>query len=122
MPQYIQGEIETSVGMVPMVVTKWNNYDRWSTLKVRWSVGRMNYRVTPGIYAIGNPDRNSRVFVTGNYKLSFDYLRRALNGLNGWILVIDTKGINVWCAAGKGTFSTKEVVRRIRIHHLDQIV
>jgi acetyl-CoA decarbonylase/synthase complex subunit gamma len=82
----------------------------------------MSYRVTPGIYAIGEPDRNSRVFVTGNYKLSFDHLRRALTGLNGWILVIDTKGINVWCAAGKGTFGTKELVKRIRAHHLDQVV
>jgi hypothetical protein len=122
MPRYIQGEIDTLVGIVPRVFTKWNNYDRWSTMKVRWSVGRMNYRVKPGIYAIGNPDRNSHVFVTGNYKLSFDHLRRALDGMNGWILVIDTKGINVWCAAGKGTFSSKEVVRRIRIHHLDQLV
>jgi len=82
----------------------------------------MRYRVLPGIYAVGNPDRNSRVFVTANFKLTFDHLRRALNGLDAWILVLDTKGINVWCAAGKGTFSTKEVVRRIRIHHLDQIV
>jgi acetyl-CoA decarbonylase/synthase complex subunit gamma len=82
----------------------------------------MRYRVPPGIYAVGNPDRNSRVFVTGNYKLSFDHLRRALSGIDGWILVIDTKGVNVWCAAGKGTFGTKEIVRRIRIHHLDQLV
>jgi hypothetical protein len=122
MTRYIQGEIETPVGIIPRVATIWDSYDRWSTLKVRWSIGRMNYRVKPGIYAVGNPDRNSLVFVTGNFKLSFDHLRRGLNGLNAWILVIDTKGINVWCAAGKGTFSTKEVVRRIRIHHLAQIV
>ncbi|MEI7501263.1 MAG: mercury methylation corrinoid protein HgcA [Bacteroidota bacterium] len=122
MKQYIIGEAPTEVGMVPVVATTWSKRDRWNTLKVRWSVGRMNYRVVPGIYAVGNPDRNSLVFVTGNYKLSFDHLRRALEGMNGWILAIDTKGINVWCAAGKGTFSAKEVVRRIRIHHLEQVV
>jgi hypothetical protein len=54
--------------------------------------------------------------------LTFDHVRRALDGMNAWLLVLDTKGINVWCAAGKGTFSTKEVVRRIRIHHLAQLV
>jgi hypothetical protein len=118
----IHGEIETQAGIIPRIETQWNQYDRWSAIKARWSVGRMKYRVLPGIYAVGDPGRNSRVFVTGNYKLSFDHLRRALEGMNSWILVIDTKGINVWCAAGKGTFSTKEVVRRIRIHHLDQLV
>ena len=122
MPGFVIGEVITPVGALPRVTTKWSYHDRWNTIKVRWSVGRMKYRVTPGIYAVGNPDRNSRVFVTANYKLSFDHLRRALEGIDGWIMVIDTKGINVWCAAGKGTFSTKEVVRRIRIHHLAQIV
>ncbi|MCX6243420.1 MAG: mercury methylation corrinoid protein HgcA [Bacteroidetes bacterium] len=119
---YIHGEIETPVGPLPRIATKWTHLDRWGALKTRWSVGRMKYRVRPGIYAVGNPDRDSRVFVTGNFKLSFDHLRRNLEGLNCWILVIDTKGINVWCAAGKGSFGTKEVVRRIRIHHLAQLV
>ncbi len=122
MTGYIYGEIETQAGSLPRVETRWNRHDRWGAIRTRWSVGRMRYRVAPGIYAVGDPDRNSMVFVTGNYKLSFDHLRRALNGINCWILVIDTKGINVWCAAGKGTFSTKEVVRRIRIHHLEQVV
>ncbi len=108
--------------VLPRVSITWSNHDVWSAIKVRWSVGRMNYRILPGLFAVGNPGRNSNVFVTGNYKLSFNHLRRALDGLDAMILVLDTKGINVWCAAGKGTFSTKELVRRIRIHHLDQAV
>lgn len=122
MARYIHGEIETPAGSLPRIETRWTRYDHWGALKARWSVGRMSYRVAPGIYAVGDADRNSRVFVTGNYKLSFDHLRRALDCSNSWILVIDTKGINVWCAAGKGTFSTKEIVRRIRIHHIEQVV
>ena len=122
MPGFVIGEVITPVGVIPRVTTKWSCIDRWNTIKIRWSVGRMKYRVTPGIYAVGNPDRNSRVFVSCNYKLSFDHLRRALDGIDGWILVIETKGVNVWCAAGKGTFSTKEVVKRIRYHHLAQVV
>ncbi|MFZ4520859.1 MAG: mercury methylation corrinoid protein HgcA [Bacteroidales bacterium] len=116
------GFLETVVGLVPQISTTWSISDRLSTLKVRWSVGRMNYRVLPGLYAVGRPGKDSSIFVTGNYKLSFDHLRRSLDGIDGWILVIDTKGINVWCAAGKGHFSTKEVVQRIRTHHLDQVV
>ncbi len=121
-PAFISGKIETAVGVLPRVASVWSSLDRWDTLKVRWSIGRMKYRVEPGIYAVGNPDRSSRVFVTGNYKLSFDHLRRALSGVDGWILVIDTKGVNVWCAAGKGTFGTKELVKRIRHHHLGLLV
>jgi acetyl-CoA decarbonylase/synthase complex subunit gamma len=60
--------------------------------------------------------------VTANYKLSFDALRKNLMGENGWILVLDTKGVNVWCAAGKGTFGTKELVNRIRIVSLEKVV
>jgi acetyl-CoA decarbonylase/synthase complex subunit gamma len=82
----------------------------------------MKYRVSPGIYAVGNPGRNAPVFVTANFKLSFDHLRRSLEAIDGWIMVIETRGINVWCAAGKGTFGTKEVVKRIRYHHLAELV
>ena len=121
-PEYVIGQAETEVGIIPVIASEWSLRDQWNTIMVRWSVGRMKYRVMPGLYAIGTPDPSSRVFVTANYKLTFDHLRRELNGLNAWILVIDTKGINVWCAAGKGTFGTKEVVRRIRIHHLDRVV
>jgi hypothetical protein len=60
--------------------------------------------------------------VSANYKLSFDVLRKELKGLNLWILVLDTKGINVWCAAGKGTFGTNELLRLISLTKLDRIV
>ncbi|PKN72110.1 MAG: acetyl-CoA synthase subunit gamma, partial [Deltaproteobacteria bacterium HGW-Deltaproteobacteria-10] len=72
--------------------------------------------------ALGNPDNNSPVLVTANYKMSFDYLRRELSNRNAWILVLDTKGINVWCAAGKGTFGTEELIKRIEASGLKNIV
>jgi hypothetical protein len=81
---------------------------------VRLGFGRSNYRVTPGLYTTGAATEDSPVFVTGNYKLSFDHLRRALADVPSWILVVDTRGVNVWCAAAKGTFSTAEVVARVQ--------
>lgn len=83
---------------------------------------RMNYAVRPGLYTIGSPDDTSPVFVTANYRLSTNVLRKAIASLNAWILVIDTKGINVWCAAGKGTFGTDELINRINITKLDTAV
>jgi hypothetical protein len=49
-------------------------------------------------------------------------VRRELYGLDTWILVLDTRGVNVWCAAGKGTFSTDELVRQVRATCLDTVV
>jgi acetyl-CoA decarbonylase/synthase complex subunit gamma len=62
------------------------------------------------------------VFVTANYKMSFDCLRTALDGRDGWVLVLDTNGINVWCAAGKGTFGTEELIARIAATRLPELV
>ena len=61
---------------------------------------------------MGRPTVESPVLVSANYKLSFDRLRSQLTGLDTWMLVLDTRGVNVWCAAGKGTFGTNEIVGR----------
>jgi hypothetical protein len=83
---------------------------------------RNRYRVSPGLYAIGSPDKKSPVLVTANYKLSFDSLRFSLDGLDAWLLVADTRGINVWCAAGKGTFSTGEIIHSVQQCGLAEMV
>jgi CO dehydrogenase/acetyl-CoA synthase delta subunit len=82
----------------------------------------MRYTVEPGLYALGNPTPTSPVLVTANYKMSFDRLRAALPLKDAWILVLDTKGINVWCAAGKGTFGTTELTQRVASSGLDRLV
>ena len=96
--------------------------DRWDHFLARWGVNRSGHRVEPGLYALGQPMADSPVFVTANYTLGFDALRSALAGIDGYILVLDTQGINVWCAAGKGTFSTDELVHRIEATGLSQVV
>jgi len=121
-PGFITGSLNTDSGTVPRISTRWSALDVWSTVKVRWAIGRMKYKVEPGIYAIGEPDENSHVFVTANFKLTFDHVRRALNNMNAWLLVLDTRGINVWCAAGKGTFSTHELINRINLVGLSKLV
>lgn len=110
---YITGSLTTTAGTVPRISTSWSIQDILNTIRVRWAIGRTNYKVEPGLYAVGNPHTNSDVFVTCNFKLTFDHVRKALAGMDAWMLVLDTKGINVWCAAGKGTFGTKELISRI---------
>src|SRR5664280_2043790 len=88
---------------------------RWS---LRWGVSRRNSAVVPGLYRVGDPTSSSPVLVTCNYRMTVDLVRRDLAGVDAWLLVLETYGINVWCAAGKGTFGTDELVRRIFSSHL----
>jgi len=114
--------IPTPTGDIPVVSTRLTLSDRLSAFKVRWGVGRMSYTIPPGLYAVDRPGPHSPVLVTSNYKLTFDSLRRRLTGQALWILVLDTRGINVWCAAGKGTFGTEEVINRMAAVGLREIV
>jgi len=118
---FVQGLVDSSVGAIPQVSTELTGADHWGTFKARWGVGRMHYQVDPGLYAVGKPDAHAPVLVTANYKMSFDCLRRALKNRNAWILVLDTQGVNVWCAAGKGTFGTRELVDRIALSGLADV-
>ncbi len=120
--KWVTDEIHTPCGGVPVVSTNLTIKDILGAWKVRWGIGRMDYKINPGLYAVGNPDQSSPVLVSANYKLTFDTLRKELSGLDCWIVILDTKGINVWCAAGKGTFGTDELVARISKIRLFEIV
>ena len=89
---------------------------------VRLGPGRDSYRISPGLYALGCPDQNSPVLVTCNFKLTFDTVRRALAEDSYWLLVVETYGINVWCAAGKQSMSTQEVDRMVQASGLERVV
>jgi hypothetical protein len=114
--------IETAAGGIPQVSRTLERRDRLGAWRVRWGFDRDDYRVRPGLFAAGAPDSASPVLVTCNYKLTFDEVRSSLAGLDAWLLVVDTRGINVWCAAGKGTFSAAEVARMVGEARLPEVV
>lgn len=119
---FVEEFMETAAGPVPRVKRTLDRSDIRDTVKVRMGIDRSRYMVTPGLYCVGAPDDASPVLVSANYKLSFDMLRKELKTIHAWILVLDTRGVNVWCAAGKGTFSTAEVVRQVQACRVDKIV
>lgn len=119
---YVDGFVASAVGPIPRVRARPDLADRLGTLMVRAGIRRMAHLVVPGLYCVGSPDRSSPVLVTANYKLSFDALRFSLAGQDAWVLVLDTRGVNVWCAAGKGTLSTDELVRRVQAVRLAEVV
>lgn len=116
------GFLQTAAGAVPRVRGVLSPRDHLGTIGVRTGILRNNYKVTPGLYAVGSPSADSPVVVTANYKLTFDMVRRDLETVDVWLLVVDTRGINVWCAAGKGTFSTAEVAYQVKRAKLAQVV
>jgi len=117
-----EGIIDTPIGPIKRIKTTLMTKDVLQDCHARIKMKRDSFRIATGLYAVGNPDQSSPVLVTANYKLTFDRLRKELGGLDLWIMVIDTKGINVWCAAGKGTFGTKEIIYKIRETKLDKLV
>jgi hypothetical protein len=116
------GFVDTAAGRVPLVSTRLGWRDTVGSWRARWGFRRERYRVAPGLYGVGTPVPSSPVLVTANYKLTFDTLRKELGGLDAWILVLDTRGVNVWCAAGKGTFGTEELLARIDAVGLRELV
>jgi hypothetical protein len=119
---FVDGQVDTPAGPVPRVHPRIDPRDLLGRWKVRWGIGRDNYRVAPGLYALGAPGGGSPILVTANYKVTFDVVRRDAAGLDVWILVLDTRGVNVWCAAGEGTFGTEEVIHRVKESRLADVV
>jgi hypothetical protein len=119
---FVDDFVETPAGAVPRIKTALQRSDYAGGIKVRLGMKRDQYKIAPGLYCVGTPDSKAPVLVTANYKLTFDALRRELKSLSAWILVIDTRGINVWCAAGKELFSTAEVVRRVKLAEVEKVV
>ena len=119
---FVDSFVDTANEPVPKIQVKLGYADYLGTIKARLGISRDQYKVSPGLYSIGMANPDSPVLVTANYKLSFDHLRQELAGVDAWILVLDTRGVNVWCAAAKKTFSTDEIVRQVRRVKLENIV
>lgn len=107
---------------MPQIADHLTGRDHLGSAGARIGFIRNHYLVSPGLYALGQPQADSPVLVTANYKLTFDSLRKELTGLNVWLIVADTRGINVWCAAGKGTFSSEEIAYQVVKSRLGEIV
>lgn len=117
----MDGRHPTHLGL-PRITHEMSRTSRWDHFLAQCGLRPGRHQVKPGLYALGNPTADSPVFVTANYTLSFDALRSALAGIDGYILVLDTCGVNVWCAAARGTFGTEALVHRIAVTRLHDVV
>ncbi len=75
-----------------------------------------------GLYRLGNAGKDSPVFVTGNFELTVRRVSQSLKGRDGWLLVCDSRGINIWCASLAGHFGTNEIANAIKLTGLQKQV
>ena len=116
------GKSDQEARTIPRVDSVITRKDTMQRRAFRLGIGRKRLTVTPGLYALGSPGTADPVLVSANFKVTFDQLRADMHGRDAWLLILDTKGINVWCAAGKGTFGTEELIRRIEDSGLASLV
>ena len=75
-----------------------------------------------GLRTIGKPGRDAPVFVTCNFDLTVRRVARALEGLDCYLLVAPSRGINVWCAAGGGIFNAHSVTSVVKTSRIAEKV
>lgn len=98
----------------------------WNLLKDFWFLfGRLfPFPTKPGLRRVGNPDRSSPVLVTCNFEKTVrevvDTLKR--DGIDAWLLVAPTKGVNAWCAGGAGDFTADTVISILKTSGIGDFV
>lgn len=80
------------------------------------------FPVKTGLIRVGQPDSNSPVLVTCNFGLTVRRLLRALRGIDVYLLVANSRGINVWCAASGGHFTSNDVVSVVKTSGIGDLV
>ena len=75
-----------------------------------------------GYQKIGNPDKDSPVLLSCNFHLTILRLKKATRGLNYHLLVANSKGINVWCAATGDSLNNHSVISVIKTSGIENKV
>ncbi len=75
-----------------------------------------------GLMKIGNPDANSPVFLTCNYHLTVERVKRALKDMDCYLLIANSKGINVWCASTGGYLTNHSVISVLKTSGIESLV
>jgi NAD-dependent dihydropyrimidine dehydrogenase PreA subunit len=75
-----------------------------------------------GVIKIGNPDRDSPVLLTCNYHLTVERVKKAMEGTDCYLLVANSRGVNVWCAATGGLFTHHDVISALKTSGIEELV
>ena len=81
-------------------------------------------QVEPGIYPVGEPDRNSAVFVTTNFSLTYFIVSGEIenSGINAWLVIPECEGMSVLTAWAAGKFSGSYIAKAAKEMGLNEKV
>lgn len=82
----------------------------------------MPFPCKTGLVKIGNPDGNSPVFLTCNFHLTVERVKRALRGIDCFLLIANSRGINVWCGSAGGHFTNHSVISVLKTSGIEKLV
>ncbi len=83
--------------------------------------GQTDYvSIEPGIYRSGNPTNESPIIVTANYIYTYIRVMNDLKGIDAWVLCVDSRGINVWCAARGGDFGNEQLIEAVQATNIQK--
>lgn len=75
-----------------------------------------------GLIEIGNPDRNSPVFLTCNYHLTVARVKKALKRIDCYLLVSNSRGHNVWCGSTGGHLTNHNIISVLKTSKIKELV
>ncbi len=82
----------------------------WLATILQTCLRMLPFPARTGLVAIGEPGPESPVLLTCNFDLTVRRVKRALRGIDCWLLVANSRGVNVWCAATGGLLSNHAVI------------
>lgn len=81
-----------------------------------------NFPCELGLRTVGSPDEHSPVFLSGNYTLTVHRLLKRLSPFDCYLIVANSKGSNVWCAAGMNEFNEFDIIDAINVSRINEKV
>lgn len=75
-----------------------------------------------GLAKLGNPNADSPVFLTCNYHLTVARVKRALRGIDGYLLIANSHGHNVWCGSTGGHLNNHHVISVLKTSGIEELV
>lgn len=81
-------------------------------------------QVEPKVYPIGEPDRNSPVFVTTNFSLTYFIVSGEIenSGISAWLVIPECEGMSVLTSWAAGKFSGSIIGKFIKEVELEKMV
>ncbi len=79
-------------------------------------------QVEPKIYEVGEPDRNSPVFVTTNFSLTYFIVSGEIenSGISAWLVIPECEGFSVLTAWSAGKFSGAHIGKAVKEFGLEE--